>query len=372
MSFANNITTKDGWAHVLWYKDALLKAVNEYAKEKDAIDKKIGDFTIWDITDGLYAIVTVKLPEPQFEWQTKWRLWNSYVRKEVAKVVSAFLKTYFAENEDAIANIIEKIKLSAKARIAAKLARQTVMRKSALLGGVLPGKLSDCSIKDSVGTELYIVEGNSAWGSAKQARDSKFQAILPLRGKVLNTEEAVLQKIIANNEIKSLIMAIWAGMKESYDEEKIRYERIVIMTDADVDGAHIRTLLLTFFFRYMKPLIENDHLYIAVPPLYKFKHGKKERYIYPPDDQLEIEELMEKYGFDPEKTQVQRYKGLGEMNPDQLRDTTMDPSRRKMRKVTVDDMVEADKLFRILMGKDVPSRKHFILTHAKDVKELDV
>lgn len=372
MSFVNNITTKDGGTHVLWFKDALLKAVNEFAHSVGEIDKKIWDFQISDITDGLYAIVTVKVPEPQFEGQTKWRLGNGYVRKQVEKVMYEYLKNHFKEHEDVIKNIIEKVKLSAKARIAAKLARQTVMRKSALLWGVLPGKLADCSIKKSDGTELYIVEGNSAWGSAKQARDSAFQAILPLRGKVLNTEQAALWKILANNEVKSLIMAIWAGMKESYEENKIRYEKIVIMTDADVDGAHIRTLLLTFFFRYMRPLVEQEHLFIAVPPLYKFKQGKKERYIYPPDDQLEIDDAMIKYGFNPEKTWVQRYKGLGEMNPDQLWDTTMNPATRKMLKVQVEDAEEADRLFRILMGSDVPSRKHFILTNAKNVKELDV
>ena len=372
LSFANNITTKDGGTHVLWFKDAILVAVNDFAKEQWEIDKKVGEFTISDITDGLYSIVTVKIPEPQFEGQTKWRLGNWFVRKEVEKSVHKFLKGYFKENEDIIKNIIEKVKLSAKARIAAKLARQTVMRKSALLWWVLPGKLADCSTKKNTGTELYIVEGNSAWGSAKQARNSKFQAILPLRGKVLNTEQAALSKILANNEVKSLIMAIWAGMKESYEDEKIRYERIVIMTDADVDGAHIRTLLLTFFFRYMRPLIENNHLFIAVPPLYKFKQGKKEKYIYPPDDQLEIEEAITKHKFDPEKTQVQRYKGLGEMNPEQLWDTTMDPETRMMMQVTVEDAEEADRLFRILMWSDVQSRRHFILTNAKNVKELDV
>lgn len=372
MSFVNNITTKDWGTHVLWFKDALLKAINEFAQAKGEIDKKIGNFQISDITDGLYAIVTVKIPEPQFEWQTKGRLWNGYVRKEVEKVVYAYLTQYFKDNEDIISNIIEKVKLSAKARIAAKLARQTVMRKSALLWWVLPGKLADCSTKKADGTELYIVEGNSAGGSAKQARDSKFQAILPLRGKVLNTEQAALWKILQNNEVKSLIMAIWAGMKESYEESKIRYEKIVIMTDADVDGAHIRTLLLTFFFRYMRPLIAAEHLFIAVPPLYKFKQGKKERYIYPPDDQLEIDDAMIKYGFDPAKTSVQRYKGLWEMNADQLWDTTMNPATRKLLKVEVEDAEEADKLFRILMGSDVQSRKHFILTNAKNVKELDV
>jgi len=372
LSFVNNITTKDWGTHVLWFKDALLEVINEVAAEKGEVDKKIGQFQTSDVTDGLYAIVSVKVPEPQFEGQTKWRLWNGYVRKEVAKVVKKFLQDYFAENEDMIMNIIEKVKLSAKARVAAKLARETVLRKNAILGWVLPGKLSDCSIKKMEGTELYIVEGDSAWGSAKQARNSSFQAILPLRGKVLNTEQASLQKILANNEVKALIMAIGAWMKESYDESKLRYERIVIMTDADVDGAHIRTLLLTFFFRYMRPLVDSGHLYIAVPPLYKLKHGKKERYIYPPDDQLELPAIMQKYDFDTEKTSAQRYKGLGEMNPDQLWDTTMDPDQRKMMKVEIEDAEEADRLFRVLMGDDVPSRKHFILTHAKYVKDLDV
>lgn len=372
LSFVNNITTKDHGTHVLGYKDALLEVVNDFAKQHELTDKKIGEFTISDIMDGLYTIISVKIPEPQFEWQTKWRLGNGYVRGEVKAVVVEYLTQYVKDNEDVMKNVIEKVKLSAKARVAAKLARETVMRKNALIWGVLPGKLSDCSIKKKEGTELYIVEGNSAWGSAKQARDSSFQAILPLRGKVLNTEQASLQRILANTEVKSLIMAIGAGLKETYDEEKLRYDRIVIMTDADVDGAHIRTLLLTFFFRYMRPLIDAWHLYIAIPPLYKLKQGKKQLYIYPPDDQLELPEIMKKYEFNGEKTQVQRYKGLGEMNPDQLWDTTMDPDRRKMWKVEIEDAEGADRLFRILMGSDVPSRKHFILTNAKNVRELDV
>ncbi len=372
LSFVNNITTKDWGTHVLWYKDALLEVINDIAMSEWEIDKKIWAFQISDVTDWLYAIIAVKVPEPQFEWQTKWRLGNSYVRKEVYKVVKKYLAEYFAKNPEIVKAIIEKVKLSAKARVAAKLARETVMRKNSLIGWVLPWKLSDCSIKKKEWTELYIVEWNSAWWSAKQARDSSFQAILPLRGKVLNTEQAALQKILANNEVKSLIMAIGAWMKESYDEEKLRYERIVIMTDADVDGAHIRTLLLTFFFRYMRPLVEWWYLYIAVPPLYKLKQWKKEQYVYPPDDQMSLEDICKKYWFDAKKTQVQRYKGLWEMNPEQLWETTMDPNTRKMMKVEVEDAEDADRLFRILMGDDVASRKHFILTHAKYVKELDV
>lgn len=235
---------------------------------------------------------------------------------------------------------------------------------------MLPGKLADCSKKGKEGTELFIVEGNSAGGSAKQGRDSSFQAILPLKGKILNTEQAMLQKILANEEVKSLITAIGCGMRESYESDKLRYDKIIIMTDADVDGAHIRTLLLTFFFRYMRPLIENGNLYIAVPPLYKLKQGKRESYVYPPDT---IDIVLERDGFDPTaKYDIQRYKGLGEMNPEQLRETTMDPFGRKVLQVNVEDAENTDRLFRILMGEDVMSRKHFILTHAKNVKDLDI
>jgi DNA gyrase subunit B len=370
MSFVNNITTKDGGTHVVGFKNALLTVVNDLAKEKQVLDKKIWQFQISDITDGLYAIVSVKIPEPQFEGQTKWRLGNSYVKWEIERMMAEYLRDEFKRDEDLFWKVFEKIHLAARARMAAKLARETVMRKNAILGGVLPGKLADCSIKKSAGTELYIVEGNSAWWSAKQARDSKFQAILPLRGKVLNTEQSSIQKILANAEIKSLVLAIGAGMKDSYDEPSLRYDKIVIMTDADVDGAHIRTLLLTFFFRYMRSLIEQDHLYIAVPPLYKLKQGKQETYIYPPDDDLDV--VVPKYGYDLGKVQIQRYKGLGEMNPEQLWETTMDPATRKMFKVNVEDAQEADRLFRVLMGDDVSSRKHFILTHAKMAKDIDV
>ncbi len=371
-SYVNNIPTIDGGTHELWFKSAMLNIINEFGLQRELLDKKIGEFTYGDITDGLYAIVTVKIPEPQFQGQTKWRLGNSYVRGQVEKKVEEYLRAYFTENEEAFETIFSKIMLSARARFAAKMAKETVLRKSALLGGVLPGKLSDCSKKGKNGTEIYIVEGNSAWWSAKQWRDSAFQAILPLRGKILNTEDQMFDRILANNEVKSLILALGAGIKENFDLEGLRYDRVVIMTDADVDGAHIRTLLLTFFFRYMRPLIDNGHLYIAVPPIYKFKQGKKEEYIYPPVETDDLSDLMKHHGFDPEKTSIQRYKGLGEMNPDQLWTTTMDPATRKMLKVTTDDAEEADRLFRILMWKDVQSRKHFILTHAKNVKDLDV
>lgn len=370
ISFVNNIPTPDDGTHVLWFKSALLTVINTFAQQKGLIHKKIGEFQYSDITDGLYAIVTVKIPEPQFQGQTKGRLWNSYVRTVVEKIMTDYLTTYFTENEEEFKAIFEKIDLAARARLAAKLAKETVLRKNVLLGGVLPGKLADCAQKKAEGTELYIVEGDSAGWSAKQGRNSDFQAILPLRGKILNTEQAVIQKILANNEVKSLITAIGAGIKDAYEHENIRYEKIIIMTDADVDGAHIRTLLLTFFFRYMRPLITNENLYVACPPIYKATQGKKEMYIYPPIDDLAT--VLVKNGFDPDKTDVQRYKGLGEMNPEQLWETTMDPTRRKLFKVTVGDAEEADRLFRILMGEDVPSRKHFIMTHAKNVRDLDV
>jgi DNA gyrase subunit B len=370
ISFVNNIPTPDGGTHVLGFKSALLTIINEIAQAKGLVHKKIGEFQYSDITDGLYAIVTVKIPEPQFQGQTKGRLGNSYVRNEVEKVTYAYLQAYFTQHEDEFAKIFEKIELAARARLAAKLAKETVLRKNVLAGGVLPGKLADCSKKSPQGTEMYIVEGDSAWGSAKQGRDSSFQAILPLRGKILNTEQAVIQKILANTEVKALITAIGGGIKDNFDVEQIRYERIIIMTDADVDGAHIRTLLLTFFFRYMRPLISHGHLYVACPPIYKFSQGKKEQYIYPPVDDLHM--ALEKHGFESGKAQIQRYKGLGEMNPEQLWETTMDPMTRMLNQITVDDAEEADRLFRILMGEDVPSRKHFIMTHAQNVKDLDV
>lgn len=365
LSFVNNIPTIDGGSHVLGFKSALLNIINEVGKEKDKINKKIWEFQYSDVTDGLYAIVTVKIPEPQFEWQTKWKLWNSYVRPEVEKIVYEYLKDYFVQHEGEFDRIFEKVELAARARLAAKFAKETVLRKNILAWGVLPGKLADCARKNKEWTEIYIVEGDSAWGTAKQWRDSNFQAILPLRGKILNTEQAVIQKIMANNEVKALITAIGTWVKDNFDFEGLRYDKIIIMTDADVDGAHIRTLLLTFFFRFMRPLIEHGHVYAACPPIYKFSQGKKETYIY------DEEHTPEMYGFDKDKTEIQRYKGLGEMNSEQLRDTTMNPEHRTLKQMTVEDAEESDRLFRILMGEDVQARKHFILTHAKTVKEID-
>ncbi|AHB41189.1 hypothetical protein P148_SR1C00001G0394 [candidate division SR1 bacterium RAAC1_SR1_1] len=366
LSFVNNIPTTDGGTHVLGFRSALLNVINELSKEKDKINKKIGEFQYSDVTDGLYAIVSVKIPEPQFEGQTKGRLGNSYVRKEVEVITYTYLKDFFTANEDEFNKIFEKMELAARARLAAKLAKETVLRKNVLAGGVLPGKLSDCSKRGKEGTEMYIVEGDSAGGSAKQGRDSSFQAILPLRGKILNTEQASIQKIMGNAEVKSLITAIGAGIKESFDLEGLRYEKIIIMTDADVDGAHIRTLLLTFFFRFMRPLVDNGHVYAACPPIFKFNEGKKEVYVYDED------KTPADFGMNPEKTEIQRYKGLGEMNAEQLWSTTMDPNNRKLNQITVEDAEEADRLFRILMGEDVQSRKHFILTHAKSAKDVDI
>ena len=367
LSFVNNIPTKDGGTHILGFKSALLKIMNEIGKERDKIDKKIWEFQYSDVTDGLYGIVTVKIPEPQFEWQTKGRLGNSYVRGAVEDLTYEYLKGYFAENPEEFDRIFEKIDLVARARLAAKFAKETVLRKNALSGGVLPGKLADCSKRGRHGTELYIVEGDSAGGSAKSGRDSKFQAILPLRGKILNTEQAVFQKMMANNEVKALITAIWCGIKDSFDIEGLRYEKVIIMTDADVDGAHIRTLLLTFFFRFMRPLVEWGHVYAACPPIYKFSKGSKHVYVY------NEEHTPDMYWFETnEGVEIQRYKGLGEMNAEQLWETTMDPSSRQLNQITVEDAEETDRLFRILMGEDVQSRKHFILTNAKSVKGLDI
>ena len=367
LSFVNNIPTKDGGTHILGFKSALLKIMNEIGKERDKIDKKIWEFQYSDVTDGLYGIVTVKIPEPQFEWQTKGRLGNSYVRGAVEDLTYEYLKGYFVENPEEFDRIFEKIDLAARARLAAKFAKETVLRKNALSGGVLPGKLADCSKRGRHGTELYIVEGDSAGGSAKSGRDSKFQAILPLRGKILNTEQAVFQKMMANNEVKALITAIWCGIKDSFDIEGLRYEKVIIMTDADVDGAHIRTLLLTFFFRFMRPLVEWGHVYAACPPIYKFSKGSKHVYVY------NEEHTPDMYWFETnEGVEIQRYKGLGEMNAEQLWETTMDPSSRQLNQITVEDAEETDRLFRILMGEDVQSRKHFILTNAKSVKGLDI
>ncbi len=372
LSFVNNIPTPDGGTHLTWFRSALLNIINEWAKDLELIDKKVWEFQSSDISDGLYAIVTVKVPNPEFEWQTKGRLGNSYVRKLVEEKTYAFFKQYFAAHPDEFKKLISKIALTARARMAAKLAKDTVLRKSPLGTSVLPGKLTDCRTKDKTRSELYLVEWDSAGGSAKQGRDAEFQAILPLKGKILNTEQAFIQKILANDEVKNLIAGIGAWLKDSFDLDKRRYDKIIIMTDADVDGSHIRTLLLTFFFRYMRPLVDAGHVYIAVPPLYKFTQGKKSEYIYNPNPDLSLEQIAAEHGFEPGKFEPQRYKGLGEMNPEQLWETTMNPENRYLWQVTIEDAENTDRLFRTLMGEDVMVRKHFILENAKNVRDLDV
>ena len=370
LSFVNNIPTPDGGTHLTWFRSALLNIINEWAKDLELVDKKVWEFQSSDISDGLYAIVTVKVPNPEFEWQTKGRLGNSYVRKLVEEKSYNYLKEYFAAHQEEFKKLISKIALTARARMAAKLAKETVLRKSPLGTSVLPGKLTDCRSKDRTRTELYLVEGDSAGGSAKQWRDAEFQAILPLKGKILNTEQAFIQKILANDEVKNLIAGIGAGLKDSFEVEKRRYDKIIIMTDADVDGSHIRTLLLTFFFRYMRPLVDAGCVYIAVPPLYRLDQGKKSEYIY--DYITDIKVIAKNQWFEEGKYSIQRYKGLGEMNPDQLWETTMNPENRYLWKVQIEDAENTDRLFRTLMGEDVSLRKHFILENAKNVRDLDV
>ncbi len=368
-SFVNVINTQEGGTHLTGFRIALTKAINTYAKkelaEKDKEDSLTGD----DVKEGLTAIVYVKMPSTnlQFEGQTKTKLGNSEVQSVVQTAVSEYLDTYFEENPRVAKEILGKILLAQKARLAAKAAKEAVLRKGALEGSALPGKLADCQEKDPALSELFMVEGNSAGGTAKQGRDRKFQAILPLRGKILNTERAYLDKVLAFKEIKDLVIALGMGIGETIDYAKLRYHKIVIMTDADVDGEHIMTLLLTFFFRHMPQIIENGHLYVAQPPLYKIQQGKKVQYAYSEDQK---EKMVKKF---PEGTtlNVQRYKGLGEMNPEQLWETTMDPTARILKQVNIADSQEADHVFTMLMGDEVPPRKKFIVTHAK-LANLDI
>ncbi|HQP07528.1 MAG TPA: toprim domain-containing protein, partial [Anaerolineaceae bacterium] len=332
---------------------------------KDADPNFTGD----DTREGLTAIVSIKHPDPQFESQTKVKLMNPEVQTYVQQVVLERFNTYLEENPSEAKAIIQKCLTSARARDAARKARDLVIRKSALESLTLPGKLADCSERDSNKTELYIVEGDSAGGSAKQGRDRHFQAILPLRGKILNTERARLDKILGNNEVKALISAIGIGIGDNIDLSNLRYGRIIIMTDADVDGSHIRTLLLTFFFRYMPTLIEGGHIFIAQPPLYRISHRNSIRYAY---TEQEKDQIMKELGNAADKASISRYKGLGEMNPQQLWETTMDPSARTLLQVTIEDAAAADHTFDMLMGSAVPPRTKFIQTHARDVRNLDV
>ena len=367
-SFANNIDTIEGGTHLAGFKTALTRAINDYAKKFGHIKENDKNLSGDDAREGLTAVVSVKISEPQFEGQTKTKLGNSEVRGIVDSIVGEGVSTFLEENPGVGKIIIDKALMAARARDAARKARE-LTRKSVLERSTLPGKLADCSSKDPAECEIYIVEGDSAGGSAKQGRNRRFQAILPLRGKILNVEKQRLDRILNADSIRSMVTAFGAGIGKDFDEEKLRYNRIIIMTDADVDGAHIRTLLLTFFFRYMRPLIDGGHVYIAQPPLYKVSKGKKEFYAY--SDQ-ELESILADVGGKDNSTNIQRYKGLGEMNANQLWETTMDPEHRILLKATVEDAIAADEIFTILMGDKVEPRREFIQKNAKKVSNLDV
>jgi len=397
ISFANNINTGEGGMHLTGFRTALTRTLNDYGKKNGFLkgDEKLSGE---DVREGITAAISVNLQDPQFEGQTKSRLGNPEARTAVESIMAEAFEEFLEKNPVDTRKILEKCILSAKARKAAKVARETVIRKGILDGMALPGKLADCISRNPEESELYIVEGDSAGGSAKQGRDRHFQAILPLRGKILNVEKARLDKILTSTEIKALIIALGTAIAEDFDISKLRYHRIIIMTDADVDGAHIRTLLLTLFYRYFAPIIENGYLYIAQPPLYRIQKGKEVIYTYTDEEKDKIvenlkkkvilnakqkqEDLVESKDFGEKKTEeaqekikgvnVQRYKGLGEMNPDQLWKTTMDPEKRTVKKITIENAREADRIFDILMGSEVAPRKKFIQTHAKKVKNLDI
>lgn len=366
-SFVNNINTEEGGTHLAGFKIALTRAANDFARKQGILKEKDGNLSGEDVREGLTCVISLKIHEPQFEGQTKTKLGNSEVRGIVDSIVTEGLTEYFEENPAITKKVIEKAIMASRAREAARKARELTRRKNALEVSSLPGKLADCSIKDPEQAEIYLVEGDSAGGSAKQGRDRRFQAILPLRGKILNVEKARLDKIFANAEIRTMITAFGTGISDDFDIAKRRYGKIIIMTDADVDGSHIRTLLLTFFYRYMKPLIERGHVYIAQPPLYQIRKGKKHWYTYSDD---ELAQKLNEVGRD--NATVQRYKGLGEMNPEQLWETTMDPEGRTMLQVRMEDAEEADELFTILMGDKVEPRRQFIEEHAKHVRNLDI
>ena len=396
-AFANNIHNPEGGMHLVGFRAALTRALNKYARKSNFLKEKDDNLSSDDVREGLTAIVSVKLKDPQFEGQTKAKLGNAEVRPAVEAVFSESLESFLEENPRDAKEIFAKCLLAAQARLAARTARETVLRKGALEGLTLPGKLADCSSRDPKECELYIVEGDSAGGSAKQGRDRKFQAILPLRGKILNVERARLDKMLANTEIKSLIIAMGTNIGEMFNVESLRYDRIIIMTDADVDGAHIRTLLLTFFYRHFPDLIRQGHIYIAQPPLFRLQKGKEVNYVY---NEEELNKLKKSLGLTDEdlvsefadtesvaegeteepskenkktpKVNIQRYKGLGEMNATQLWETTMDPATRIMKQVAIDEAAKADEVFEILMGSEVAPRKKFIQTHAKYVKNLDI
>jgi DNA gyrase subunit B len=412
LSFANNIYTVEGGMHLMGFRTALTRTLNNYARKQGYLKEKDENLTGEDTREGLNAIISVKLKDPQFEGQTKAKLGNVEIRTAVESVFGDAFLIYLEEHPRDGEGIIEKCLLASRARVAARAARDTVLRRGVLEGLTLPGKLADCSSRDAKNSELYIVEGDSAGGSAKQGRNREFQAILPLRGKILNVEKSRLDKMLANNEIKSLILAMGTNIGEQFDISKLRYDRIIIMTDADVDGAHIRTLLLTLLYRYFPEIITAGHLYVAQPPLYRIQFGKQIQYAYSDEEKEKIineftktatsktkaaakveiveeevaaadaralaaKEATESKEDDASETVgprigIQRYKGLGEMNPEQLWETTMDPERRVMRKINIEDVEKADEVFTILMGGEVGARKRFIHTHAKSVKNLDI
>ena len=367
LCFANYVNTTEGGTHLSGFRSALTRSINDYARKTSILKDNDENLTGDDVREGLTAVLSVKLEDPQFEGQTKTKLGNSEMRGIVDSVLTEGLAVYFEENPGTARKIVEKCVAAARAREAARKAKELTRRKSALEISSLPGKLADCTLRDPALCELYIVEGDSAGGSAKSGRDRRFQAIMPIRGKILNVEKARIDRIFANVEIRAMITALGTGIGEDFDITKLRYSKVVIMTDADVDGAHIRTLLLTFFFRFMRPLIENGNILIAQPPLYMVRQGKKEHYVY---SDRELQETLNNLGGG--NYPVQRYKGLGEMNSEQLWDTTMNPSTRTMLKVTMEDAIAADQIFTMLMGDKVEPRREFIETHAKYATEIDV
>lgn len=405
LTFANNIHTIEGGMHLTGFRTALTRALNDYARKNEVLKKDDDNLTGDDVREGLSVIISLKIPEPQFEGQTKAKLGNVEARSAVESVFSESFSKFLEEHPQDAKGILAKVILAAKARKAAKAAKDTILRKGALSGMTLPGKLSDCQSRKAEDSEIFIVEGDSAGGSAKQARSREFQAILPIKGKILNVERARLDKILSSIEIRALIIALGAGIGDEFDVEKLRYHKVVIMTDADVDGAHIRTLLLTFFYRYFRPVIEQGYLYIAEPPLYRVQKGRRAEYAFSDDDREklitefqklketkkdakeseaaegEVEEVVTEDKSEGDMDEdakrlkgisIQRYKGLGEMDPEQLWETTMDPAQRRMRKVSIKDAKEADIVFDVLMGSEVAPRKQFIQTHARGVKNLDV
>lgn len=380
-AFANNIHNPEGGMHVAGFRTALTRVLNSYAKKHKLLKEKEGPLTADDAREGLTAVISVKLASPQFEGQTKAKLGNSEARSATSTVVSEALSAYLEENPSAAKAIIEKCLLTARARIAARAAKDAVLRKGALEGMTLPGKLADCTTRKAEESELYIVEGDSAGGSAKQGRDRHFQAILPLRGKLMNVEKTTIDKVVKSDTLKPMIIALGVGIGEGLNLDKLRYHKIIIMADADVDGSHIRTLLLTFFYRHFEELIMRGHVYIAQPPLYQIKKGKDVHYVYTDEQKtallkkLGVKESDIEGGDDEQQVsgiKIQRYKGLGEMNPEQLWDTTMDPMHRRMYQVTVEDAEAAQNVFELLMGSEVEPRRHFIQTHAKSVENIDV